>query len=89
MPRGSDPAQPRTENPTGLREMAARARRLARDMLDEQTIAKLTQFAEELEARAAALETAPQTFSHEDAVAVQKAERGGGDGCGGNGSAFS
>jgi hypothetical protein len=39
---------------------------------DEQTIASLTAFAAELEARAAALDT------HSDAVAVQQAEGGGG-----------
>jgi hypothetical protein len=53
--------------------MAARARRLASG-LDEPTIAKLTEFAKELEARAAALEPGTQTFSHEDAVAVQQVE---------------
>jgi hypothetical protein len=72
MPRGNDPAPPRTARP------------LAHDMLDEQTIAKLTEFAEELDTRAAALGTAPEAFSHEDAAAVQKAEQGGGDGCGGD-----
>jgi hypothetical protein len=48
----------------GLREMAIRARRLAAGLLDEQTIANLTAFAAELEARAAALEPAPQTVTH-------------------------
>jgi hypothetical protein len=47
----------------------ARARRLAQGMLDEQTIATLTAFAAELEARAAALEPAAQTISHDEAVA--------------------
>ena len=74
MPRGSDPAPPRTETPAGLREMAARARRLAQGMLDEQTITRLTEFAQELEARAAALEPAAQTFTHSDAVAVQRSD---------------
>jgi hypothetical protein len=74
MPRGSDPAPPRIETPAGLREMAARARRLAAGVLDEQTIANLTAFAAELEARAASLEPAVQTITHSDAVAVQKAE---------------
>jgi hypothetical protein len=45
-------APPYTETPAGLQEMAARARRLAHDRLDEQTIAKLTEFAEDLKARA-------------------------------------
>jgi hypothetical protein len=73
MPRGSDPAPPRAETPEGLHAMAARARRLARG-IDERTTKELTALAEELEARAAALETAPQVVSHEDAVAVQQAE---------------
>ncbi len=74
MPRGSDPAPPRTETPAGLREMAERARRLARGTLDQETITRLSEFAQELEAHAAALEPAAQTFSHEDVAAVQKAE---------------
>jgi len=63
MPRGSDPAPPHRDA-AGLREMAIRARRLAAGLLDEQTIANLTAFAAELEARAAALEPAPQTVTH-------------------------
>lgn len=55
MPRGSDPAPPRVETPAGLREMAVRARRLAWGMPDEVTVARLSAFAAELEARAAAL----------------------------------
>ena len=74
MPRGIDPGPPRVETPAGLREMAARARRLAQGMLDEQTIANLTAFAAELEARAAALEPAAQTISHDEAVAVQRSD---------------
>lgn len=74
MPRGSDPAPPRAETPAGLRDMAARARRLATGMLDEPTIANLTAFAEELEARAAALEPPAQTVTHNTAAAVKKAE---------------
>jgi hypothetical protein len=74
MPRGSDPTQPRTETPAGLRDMAARARRLAAGMLDQQTITGLTEFAAELEARAAALETAPQTISHQEAAAAQRSD---------------
>jgi hypothetical protein len=74
MPRGNDPAPPRTETAAGLREMADRARRHARAMLDETTTANLTAFAEELETRAAALEPAAQTISHDDAAAVQRAD---------------
>ena len=74
MPRGSDPATMRTETPAALRDMAGRARRLARDILDQQTITRLTEFAQELEARAAALEPAAQTYDHGDAAAVQKVE---------------
>jgi hypothetical protein len=73
MPRGNDPASPRTETPAGLREMAARARRIAWGA-DELTRARLNAFAAELEARAAALEPPAQTFSHDEAAAVQKAE---------------
>jgi hypothetical protein len=74
MPRGSDPAPPRIETPAGLRDMAARARRLAGTVLDQQTITELTAFAEELEARAAALATAPQTVSHQEAAAVLRSD---------------
>jgi hypothetical protein len=49
--------------------MAARARRLARGA-DPQTISALTAFADEMEAKAAALETG--TFSHKGAAAVQQ-----------------
>jgi len=73
MPRGSDPASPRTETPAGLREMAARARRHAWGT-DELTTARLNAFAEELEARAAALEPPPQTISHNEAAAIQKGD---------------
>ncbi len=59
MPSGNVPNR-RTETPSGLRDMAARARRLARNILDQQVIRHLIEFAEELEARAAALEPAPQ-----------------------------
>jgi hypothetical protein len=71
MPRGNDPAPPRTETAAGLREMADRARRHARAMLDEPTVANLTAFAAELEARAAALEPAAQTITYGDAVAIE------------------
>jgi hypothetical protein len=72
MPRGS--SDPSIETAAGLRQMAARARRLARGSLDRQTVEALTEFAQELEARAAALEPAPQTFSHDAAAAVQRVE---------------
>jgi hypothetical protein len=48
-------------------------------VLDEQTITNLTAFADELEARAAALEPEVQTFTHSDAVAVHQAEDGTGE----------
>ena len=73
MPRGSDPAPYRTETPAGLRDMAARARRLAWGT-DDLTIARITEFAEELEARAAALEQAEQTFTHSEAAAIQSSD---------------
>jgi len=74
MPRGSGPAPPRLETPAGLREMAARARRLALASFDDLTFSRLIEFAKELEDRAATLEPGIQTFSHEDAVAVQQVE---------------
>jgi hypothetical protein len=73
MPRGSDPARPRAETPAGLREMAARARRHSWGT-DELTTARLNAFAEELEARAAALEPLPQTISHDEAAAAQRSD---------------
>ena len=75
MPRGSsDFSDAPVETPAGLREMAARARRLARGVLDRQTIEALSGFARELEARAASLETAPKIFTHDAAAAVQRIE---------------
>ncbi len=50
--------------------MAARAPRLASGT-DDLTVARMTEFAEELEARAAALEQAEQTFTHGEAAAIQ------------------
>jgi hypothetical protein len=67
MSRGGDPAP---ETPAALREMAARGRRLARNIVDRQAIRALTEFAEELEARAVALETTP----HHEAAAVQRSD---------------
>lgn len=74
MPRGIESGPPRVETPAGLREMAVRARRLAWGMPDELTVARLNAFAEELEARAAALEPAAQTISHDEAVAAQRTD---------------
>ena len=51
-----------TETPAGLRQLATRARRLAADMTIERDQEKLIEFAKELEARAAAVETGPPTF---------------------------
>lgn len=64
MPAFSKPRG--TETPAGLRDMAARARRLVQGVGDQQTIANLTAFAAELEAQATALETAPQTAQQSD-----------------------
>ncbi len=55
----SDPLPPPTHTPAGLRDRAARARRLASAMLDEQTVMNLTAFADALEAKADELEKAP------------------------------
>ena len=79
MPRGNGHAPPRTETAAGLREMADRARRHARAMLDEPTIANLTAFAAELEARAAALEPATQTITHVDAMTMKRSDPGFGE----------
>jgi hypothetical protein len=77
MPRGSsDPSDLPIETPAGLREMAARARRLARSVFARQTVEALTGFAQELEARAAALEPAPKNFSHDAAALCRRAEDG-------------
>jgi hypothetical protein len=73
MPRGSiDLPHSACETSAGLRERAGRARRLARAILDQQAIAGLTALAQELEARAAALE--PLQISHSGAVAVQQTD---------------
>ena len=61
MPSGSEPAPSHTETPASLRQMAFRARRLAANLLlDERTIISLIAYAADVEARATALETAPQ-----------------------------
>ena len=54
--------------------MASRARRLAATSLDELTVSKLTELAQELEARAAALEPTVQIVTHSDAVAVKRSD---------------
>jgi hypothetical protein len=54
--------------------MATRARRLAATTLAKLTADRLTEFADELEARATALETAPQIVGHEQAAAVQHSD---------------
>ncbi len=51
--------------------MATRARRLALG-IDERTAAQLREFAQETEARAAALEHSEQVFTHSDAAAIQR-----------------
>ena len=60
MPRGSEAVPSRTETVASLRETGFRARRLAALVFDDPASASLTAYAEEMEARAAALENAPQ-----------------------------
>ena len=60
MPPRTMPPSP-TETPTSLRQRATRARRLAADMTTPRDQEKLIEFAKELEARAAAVETTPPT----------------------------
>ncbi len=74
MPRGSSDLRSPSETPAGLREMAARARRLASSTIDELTAQKLKEFAGELEARASALETAPRIVSHDEAANFQRSD---------------
>jgi len=75
MPRASsDPPHPRTETPATLRDMAARGRRLAHSIYDQKACEALTEFAQELEVRATALESAAQTFSHDEAAAVIRSD---------------
>ena len=72
MPRRTNELpSPGPQTAVELWEVAARARRLARQILDPQAETMLIGFAEEMEARAAALETAAQSLSHSDAIAVQ------------------
>ena len=75
MPRSTDDLRHALiETPAGLRTMANHARRLARNAGDEEATTKLIEFAEELEAKAATLEAAPQTFTHDDAAVIQNIE---------------
>jgi hypothetical protein len=53
-PESSD--QIRTDTPAGLRELAARARRLAQELTDEVEANQFIGIAEEMEAKATALE---------------------------------
>jgi hypothetical protein len=75
MRRGStERPSPRTTTAVELRKVAARARRLAGEILDSQAEATLIAFAAEMEARAAALELAAQSVSHRDPVVVQQSD---------------
>jgi hypothetical protein len=57
-PASSDSTQ--TDTPAGLRELAARARRLAQELPDEAEASRFIGIAEEMEVRAAALEARTQ-----------------------------
>lgn len=58
MSQSEDSPVSSTETPNGLRDLARRARRLARYLRpDDEGTSRLLGFAEELEARALALET--------------------------------
>jgi hypothetical protein len=81
MPRGTNELpSPGPQTVVKLREVAARARRLARQILDPQAKTMLIGFAVEMEARAATLETVAQSVSHSDAVAVQWSDPNAGQG---------
>ena len=60
MPRGNDPSQSTSENPADLRNRADHARRLARDLTTQRDRNILTNFANELERRAAQVEAAAE-----------------------------
>ena len=60
-PESSDRTQIYT--PAGLRELAARSRRLAQELIDEAEANRFIGIAEEMEAKAAALEARTQTQS--------------------------
>lgn len=70
MPGCNDPVPACTESPAGLRDMAARARRAAWGT-DDLTVARMNDFAEELETRAAALD---------EAASIRSADPDGGEG---------
>ena len=57
-PANSD--RTRTDTPAGLRELAARARRLAKELTDEAEANRFVEIADEMEAKAAALEARMQ-----------------------------
>jgi hypothetical protein len=57
-PASSD--RTRTDTPSGLRELAARARRLAKELTDEAEANRFVEIADEMEAKAAALEARMQ-----------------------------
>ena len=57
-PASSD--RTRTDTPAGLRELAARARRLAKELTDEAEANRFIEIADEMEAKAAALEARMQ-----------------------------
>ena len=59
MPPGSSD-RTRTDTPAGLRELAARARRLAKELTDEAEANRFVGIADEMEAKAAALEAHTQ-----------------------------
>lgn len=61
MPQSDGLPSTQAETPTECREMAQRARRLARDTLDPDAGRNLREFAGELEARARALEDSAGT----------------------------
>ncbi len=56
MPRSGELPPTQAETPAGLRDLAMRARRLSRGGLDPEVSVKLWKLADELEARAAALD---------------------------------
>jgi hypothetical protein len=81
MPRETNELpSPGPQTAVELRAVAARARRLARQILDPQAETMLIGFAEEMEARAATLEPAAQSDGHGDAVAVQWSDPNAGQG---------
>jgi hypothetical protein len=57
-PASSD--RTRTDTPAGLRELAARARRLAKELTDEAEANRFIEIADEMEAKAAVLEARMQ-----------------------------